>query len=91
MVIALLSEIKDKHLSVYVQSSGMRIYEQQDDLDQSDLARNKLQAVTKFSEQCHPKPQLCTVFSLYWSSPVSEHLKLYVVYLKIIFFFLTES
>lgn len=43
----------------------MRIYEQHDYLDQTILARNKLAAVTKFSEQSYPKLECCTVFSLY--------------------------
>lgn len=55
MANALLSNRKAKHPSGYIQNSGMRIYEQYDDLDQSALARNKLPTVTKFSEQSHPK------------------------------------
>lgn len=64
MANALLSNRKARHPSGYIQSSGTRIYED-DDLDQSALARNKLSAVTKFPEQSQPKLEPCTVFSLY--------------------------
>lgn len=86
MANALHSNRKAKHPSGYIQGSGMKIYEQHDDLDQSALARTKCQQWPSFQSSLIPNWNAAQYFLCTWSSSVSERLKCYTVYLKMFFF-----